>query len=269
MATTYTLVIDAAYLNVNVKNTGYSLKPSVNIYDFFVSKSGTTPKATFSVVIKVNPDVALVGFANMSFNSGNTAGMVIDNRWNVKSLTIENHGVIVGAGGAASTYGKNGAIMTDGWDGQPGIINTSKLSVKVTNYGIIAGGGGGGGGTHWASRGHGGSGAGGGAPFGAMGYGTMGKNGTGGGFATVGVGYIDTSIRVGCNEGYRCLLPEVQAKYPYYQAGVGGGWGQNGMKGIMDGSIPQIRDPYPGLAGAIKTGNVAITNIGTGKALGN
>lgn len=129
----------------------YHNKPSVNLYDFFVSKMGRAPSASEKAVITVDHDVAVLGKTDPTerFNMA-PAGIVIDSRWGSKNtVQLINLGLVTGYGGRAINarcsycsieldFMNYGAAK----DGGSAIQNLSTARVEIINKGIIAGGGG-------------------------------------------------------------------------------------------------------------------------------
>ncbi|WP_114153125.1 hypothetical protein [Chromobacterium haemolyticum] len=121
--------------------------------------------------IRVKPGVQLVS-ANTTNACFWFGGGVIGN-----TVIVENHGYILGRGGAGGIIPNPGG-QNPGSPGGVAILSDGGVALVIDNAGVIAGGGGGGGATGWYDGGSGNytSTGGGGAPFGAAGGTNNGSN---------------------------------------------------------------------------------------------
>lgn len=147
---------------------------SVNLYDAFVDEYGP-PEPGISVLFIVNEDVLIYGATILEY------AVTVDSRWpSSVMLTLENHGIIAGHGGAGGAGGGVAIDTTEiaaipGGNGGPALY--ANRVIKIDNQGTIHGGapGGGGGGGAWGFvnaydvRLVAGSGGGGGWPYGTGG----------------------------------------------------------------------------------------------------
>lgn len=234
----YKLNITKDYKNLTTTDAGYYLKPSINLYDYFVEKASRAPEVNEKIEIIVEKDVAVLGFTNVPTRATATAAMVVDNRWPKVNLTIVNYGLIAGHG---SRGGKNNSgSMRDGGNGGTALQNSSGQRIYANNYGILAGGGGGAQIAVYGSRGWTSAGGGGGAPYGEGGDGNKGSKAPYGSLLYGGSGY----------------------KKGDAISGAGGNLGQDGSYGVK---MNKFYEWYPGKAGATTTGDVVLTNLSGGK----
>lgn len=213
---------------------------SVNLLDLFIQTYGA-PTATTRAVFVVAANTTVVSITSGNWLSGS-------------SRQIINYGNIYGVGGSGGYFDGNNPMVGDGGTAIVAINDSSFIDVR--NYGLIAGGGGGGapgkseysiGETEFYAVGAGG---------GGMPYGVGGSNinqsapasktlvnlvGSAATLSTSGTGAAGTGL----------------------QAGSGGGVGENGQN-----STSTLTNGTAGLAGLISTGNVTVTNIGSGQTKG-
>lgn len=168
------LTIDRSYLGTSYVEGGKYIKPSVNLYDFFVSKKSRVPQANEEIKITVESDVALLGFGSatntenkLNITQKKEGAVVVGTGWQASNkITLINKGWIIGYG--AEGGDGHGSIHYNGGTG----IKGGNVLLTVENKGLIAGGGGGGG----SYYGHLGNddylvlAAGGGAPYGSAGF---------------------------------------------------------------------------------------------------
>lgn len=216
--------------------TNYYVFSAVNLYNVFVSYVGRNPDPGERIRFTIKAGMAFVG-RYQGINTGANvnraeAALIIDNRFNlVSEVMVLNRGVIVGAGG-------DGYANSKGDDGGTGILNTSSIRVKYTNYNIIAGGGGAGGGNNGSGW----------------------KGVRGGGGAPYGFGHRDGTNTA--NASFTVPLPSTNVNGP--ASGGGGEWGQNGIPGRNSFAIP------PGLRGkSIRGPNLYEVFNGNGMLLGD
>lgn len=213
---------------------------NVNLLELFIQTYGS-PTATTRAVFVIAATATVVSIQSGSWLSGS-------------SRQIINYGNIYGVGGSGGYFDGDNAMVGDGGTAIVAINDSSFIDVR--NYGLIAGGGGGGapgkseysiGETEFYAVGAGG---------GGMPYGVGGSNinqsapagktlvnlvGTAATLTTSGTGAAGTGL----------------------QAGSGGGVGENGQN-----STSTLTNGTAGLAGLISTGNVTVTNIGSGQTKG-
>lgn len=213
---------------------------NVNLLELFIQTYGS-PTATTRAVFVIAATATVVSIQSGSWLSGS-------------SRQIINYGNIYGVGGSGGYFDGDNAMVGDGGTAIVAINDSSFIDVR--NYGLIAGGGGGGapgkseysiGETEFYAVGAGG---------GGMPYGVGGSNinqsapagktlvnlvGTAATLTTSGTGAAGTGL----------------------QAGSGGGVGENGQN-----STSTSTNGTAGLPGLISTGNVTVTNIGSGQTKG-
>lgn len=214
----------------NVMDREWHVVRGFNLADEFIRVIGRLPNVNEDIVLNVPEYWALVGSYWV------TPGITIDNRFNsVKSITINNSGIISGIGGeggGSDMDPQNGIGHRRGYpaqNGGTGIKNTSTINVAVNNHNLVSGGGGGEGADgilNQADTIHGG---GGGIPYG-------------------------WSNRI----GHYKWLPLFKDWETYTWINPAD-YGVNGVRGNLGNSWGA-----PGLAGFVKEGNVTITNIGSG-----
>lgn len=214
----------------NITDREWHVVRGFNLADEFIRVIGRLPNIDEDIVLNIPEYWALIGSYWV------TPGITIDNRFNsVKSITINNSGIISGIGGegGGSDMGpQNGIGHRRGYpaqNGGTGIKNTSIINVIVNNHNLVSGGGGGEGADgilNQADTIHGG---GGGIPYG-------------------------WSNRM----GHYKWLPLFKDWETYTWINPAD-YGVNGVRGNLGNSWGA-----PGLAGFVKEGNVTITNIGSG-----
>lgn len=214
----------------NVMDREWHVVRGFNLADEFIRVIGRLPNVNEDIVLNVPEYWALVGSYWV------TPGITIDNRFNsVKSITINNSGIISGIGGeggGSDMDPQNGIGHHRGYpaqNGGTGIKNTSNINVAVNNHNLVSGGGGGEGADGILGNADTVHGGGGGVPYG-------------------------WSNRI----GHYKWLPLFKAWETYVYINPAD-YGQNGVRGGLGTSWGD-----PGLAGFVKEGNVTITNIGSG-----
>lgn len=227
--------INSSYGGISTVDEGYYIKPTINLFELFVSTQGRKPLKNEKVTFNVASNVAIIG------NNTAVPALIVSHLWDSTNvLKLNNGGIISGRGGNSITW--IGGYGGSGIDG-------GSAPLTVTNSGTISGGGGAGGCIgatgitnmdEWD-----GLGGGGGAPYGK------------GRKVRVTPGVTDTS-------GKDATL---------FKGGGGAYWpstnimsgGDMGKPGIDSSDIIE----NPGAAGKAYNGRVNITNTGAGKVLGS
>lgn len=96
------LSIDKGYLGLTNQDSGYFIKPSINLYDFFLYKLNRAPKPVEKVTIRVESGVAY-RYGDVNSRPKTEAALVIDYRWNNVELNVANYGLVAG-------YGENSGL---------------------------------------------------------------------------------------------------------------------------------------------------------------
>ncbi|WP_417212066.1 phage baseplate protein [Acinetobacter venetianus] len=248
-STTAELVINNTYGGIATIVDGYYVKPSINLYDFFLAKKGRAPNINEEISIVIESDVAIVG------DSTSVSAIAVDNRWLSNSITLLNHGLILGRGGDPSWNNQNYNVnpptgpVYDATNGGTAIESTYDNEIVIQNYGLIAGGGGGGG-AAGTSDDKAVIAGGAGAPLGTFRSNKIFQENTNPTQATLQNGGVGGKLRYfGSN---------------WWLGGNGGAVGENGKNGNAGGQS-WING---GQAGLIFSGNVVINNIDSGQSKG-
>lgn len=246
---TNVITIDKNWNNTATQVEGYYLKPTVILYDAFVSKLGRAPAANEAVTFIVESDVAIVG------NNTLTAALISDERWLNNAITIQNHGLILGKGGNPSWNDQNYSVnppsgpVYDATNGGTAIQSTYVNELTIQNYGLIAGGGGGGG-AAGTSQDKALIAGGAGAPLGTLRLNKIFQENNSPIQATLQSGGIGGKLRIfGSN---------------WWLGGDGGAVGEDGSNGNTGGESWLSG----GQAGLVSSGNVVINNIASGQTKG-
>lgn len=216
----------------------YTVVRGVDLLDMFEDEFKRKPKVDEIFKLTVPDKIALVG------NVSVPEGLLIPSAWpNGAKVEIINKGLILGLGGQGNgSHYANGQPTVDGTNGSTGIKNLSSASVKVENYGGIAGGGGGG------ARGSNQLQGGGGAPYGIKGV-------------ITGITYYPPIPAT--NAGF--AQPGVGAEDPKNSSrggGAGGGFGEDGKTVIVTKWMNYYGNQYGTLAGLKTEGAVTIIDRG-------
>lgn len=205
--------VKSSSLGTNEQKSGYYIKPSLNLYNLFVSEMGRAPFNNEPITFYIDTNVAIVS------RNTNTPAISMGTGWSSQKINIINRGLILGAGGPGGDIGGAKGPNGVGGDGGTAIHGSSALIHIMNDGGTIAGGGGGGVSDMYDNEGVGGSygGGGGGAPFGIGGLSGGGDRGNSASLLTGGAAMF------GGTAGGNIGLPGATQTITYDRVPVAGG----------------------------------------------
>jgi len=232
------------------QESAYYIRDSISLYNTFVKSAGRNPKYGEKIKFVTTCSVAFVS------KSQSVPSMFVGNWPSSVQISLVNFGAILGRGGDAQDV----VMFNNAWSYRPktgtgsapgdALYNYSVATLNITNHGVIAGGGSAGAEAISGNRG-GSTRAGGGAP-----YGVGGKS------------YLENGdrwfpSRYGVKDGGDASFSGGGGAGVYHDiySGRGGAWGEVGTRANNNTFV------HP--AGHVYTGNVLITNTGSGYTKGN